>query len=204
MKAVIYLQFNFCHRKKEFGLNLEFLEIEHKFLVSETFDRKNFFKKIAKLHPRQSFDVEVMDTYFILPKLSQCVFRHRKDRTMEQLTVKSKDGGNEIRTEINLNLLKSLDQTKNVRTFLKFLDPAIKSLSINKKVEVREFSDCEIVFYEASNHVRKLYCVEFEAKDFTSAEEALEILKKYEKVTGFSEFARCNESLFEMLVEPFL
>ena len=173
-------------------------------MVSENFDHKLFLQKVNSLGPRQSFDVEVMDTYFILPKFKHCVFRHRKDRFIEQLTVKSRDGGNEIRTEINLDLLKTLDQTKNIRAFLKFIDPEVKSLSINKKVEVREFADCEIVFYQASNHAKKFSCVEFEAIGYDTAEEALEILKKYEKVTGFSEFAKCNESLFEMLVEPFL
>jgi hypothetical protein len=68
-----------------------------------------------------------------------------------------------------------------------------------KDMEVWHFHDCEAVFYVATADDRTVRCVEFEATVKPSREEALAIVSRYERATGFADAARTPESLLALL-----
>ena len=79
-----------------------------------------------------------------------------------------------------------------------------------KDLEVWHFHDCEAVFYVAtagdraggaqgSPAFKEVRCVEFEATVKPTREEALAIVSRYERATGFADATRTPESLLALL-----
>ena len=82
-----------------------FLEIEHKFVVDAGFDREALFAACRALDPEREKALTVTDTYYVPPGQANRIYRHRIDKEIQQLTLKSRGGDNEVRTEINLDLV---------------------------------------------------------------------------------------------------
>ncbi|MCX6126656.1 MAG: hypothetical protein NTV34_18135, partial [Proteobacteria bacterium] len=128
------------------------------------------------------------------------IYRHRFDREIEQLTVKSIGLDSEIRTEINLELLRSAGgQGAAVSSFLDTFGVTWKQ-TIQKDIAVAYFNDCEIVHYRASSGAHSIECVEFEAIGEMPVQKALKIITDYELKTGFNGLRREERSLFELLL----
>ena len=85
-------------------MGTSFLEIEHKYVVEAGFDRKAFLERLRSLSPLRMSEVEVEDTYYVLNAANGFVYRHRYDKELEQLTVKSVEKNPEVRLEVNLSL----------------------------------------------------------------------------------------------------
>lgn len=190
-------------------MDKKFSEIEHKYLVDEYFNFEKFAADVLKLGPHDHYEVDVLDHYFIINSSPKYIYRHRVDKKMQVLTAKSnmflqaKD--NEVREEINILLSQQLgQQTSQVMAFLQTLG-ARWSGCIAKKVHVFNFRKCEVCFYSAHKTaddnapITKFYCIEFEAKDFDSVEDARRTLANFEKRLGFFETTREKSSIFELV-----
>lgn len=181
---------------------MQFTEIEHKFLVGNSFAKEAFFAQIKQLRPDRSSEITVQDTYYLLKDNPSWVYRHRLDEEIQQLSVKSRGGDAEHRAEIDLNLgLGFGDQSKAVERFLKSIGVVWQGV-IKKHVWAFYFSDCEIVYYEASSACDHVCCVEFEARNCRSVEQSLQVIDSYESRLGFEKTARCKASLFDLLLDP--
>lgn len=177
-----------------------FLEIEHKFIVEPRFDKEAFLKALKSLSPGRQAKVSVRDTYFVLGHDTEHIYRHRFDREIQQLTVKSVESDAAVRMEINLPIDQSKgDQRHAVECFMKALG-CIWQAELAKDIEVSYFDDCEVVLYRATNGQRSFDCVEFEAVNPPTIEDGLSVLSKYEKVLGFDPSERDSRSLFELLL----
>ena len=189
---------------------MEFKEIEHKYVVGEDFDLGAFRAALEALNPVRHATLHVRDRYFITEsgRARGFVLRHRFDRELHELTLKSIAPDAEVRDEINLKL-QAGDQQARVDAFV-----AAQGLlwqgTLWKDLEVWHFPDCEAVFYVARADdslagvqggpaVKEVRCVEFEATVKPSREEALEIVRRYERATGFADATRTPESLLALL-----
>src|SRR5688572_29370001 len=167
---------------------LKFKEIEHKYVVGEDFDREAFRAALDALKPVRHATLHVRDRYFITEfgRDRGFVLRHRYDRELHELTLKSIASDAEVRDEINLKLQPG-DQQPQVDAFV-----AAQGLlwqgTLWKDLEVWHFHDCEAVFYVATADdgvaevqpapapTKVVRCVEFEATVKPSREEALAIV----------------------------
>lgn len=180
-------------------MNSNFKEFEHKYLLKGNEDVDQIFQKLRSLGNGSEKSLEVIDTYYFDESRPHLVYRHRIDREIQQLTVKSLGGDARDRMEINLHLLNDFTQDDSVGEFFNTLGNFRKS-AIHKSIRVIDFPDCECVYYRASSDQKTVFCFEFEALGANDLSEALSIISRYEQVAGFSPEYRCSESLFELLV----
>lgn len=178
----------------------DFLEIEHKFVVDDAFDRDAFFDRCRALAPQHEKALTVTDTYYVPPGSVNRIYRHRIDREIQQLTLKSRGGDNEVRTEINLELGAERSQAEAVEAWMRILG-ATPGFGISKDIRVFDYPDCEIVYYEASHGSRNVCCIEFEAKHAESEAQGRLVLRKYEEHLGFDSDRREKVNLFDLLVQ---
>ena len=180
---------------------LQFLEIEHKFIVDERFDRQTFRETIEHLHPTRTSTVRVRDRYFLteMGRRRKFLIRHRYDPELHQLTLKTLEEDTEVRSEINLDLGHHAgDQQAEIDAFLEQL-VVHWSGTLHKDIEVWHFSDIEIVHYHAKTNSRSVQCVEFEATGQSSLTDAIATLERYEHDTGFADQPRSRLSLPQIL-----
>src|SRR5262245_57719996 len=129
---------------------LEFQEIEHKFVVGADFDLEPFREALNAMKPVRHAKLHVRDRYFITEagRRRGFVLRHRFDRELHELTLKSVGADAEVRDEINLKL-RAGDQQAEVDAFV-----AAQGLlwqgTLWKDLEVWHFADCEAVYYVAT------------------------------------------------------
>lgn len=178
---------------------LEFVEIEHKFLVDGTFDLGDFSARARAMKPADEGQVDVRDTYYVVKAMPGHVIRHRVDREIQQLSVKSFAPDNERRLEVNLELDQGAgDQQRAVAAFLAPLGILWRG-NIQKKILVFYFPECEVVHYEARSGDKTVACVEFEAITKSGEAAALDAIHRHEAAFGFDASRRCRQSLFEIL-----
>ena len=180
---------------------MRFTEIEHKFLVSGTFDLPRFRATVEALGPVRTFALRVRDRYFLTEhgQARRYVIRHRYDEALHHLTIKALEADPEVRSEINLDLGQHAgEQAAAVEAFVGRLGATWRG-DIAKDIEVWEFPTCEIVHYTASAGDRRVQCVEFEALHAASVEEALAVLSHYERAAGFADAERSLASLVDLL-----
>jgi len=181
--------------------DLRFTEVEHKFLVDEAFDLAAFGAMLDRLSPTRRAEVKVTDRYFLTTsgRHARFLIRHRFDRELHQLTLKTLETDPEVRTEINLDLSRADgDQADAVDAFLDRLGLEWRG-TLHKAIHVWYFSDVEVVHYRATAGDRAARCVEFEARGTTSLEAALAAVGRYERATGFEARAREHRSLPQIL-----
>lgn len=176
----------------------KFKEFEHKYLLTGTESVESIFEALRSVSGGKEKSLDVTDTYFYQGDSPKFVYRHRRDREIQQLSVKSLSKDARERTEINLHFLNEEDQFEAVVRFMETLGE-FRKLSIRKSIQVIDFPDCECVYYEASNGTKTVRCFEFEALGAENLEQALEIISNYETLAGFSPDIRCHQSLFELL-----
>jgi hypothetical protein len=178
---------------------LRFKEVEHKFVVGDHFDLEGFRQALTALGPVRHVTLRVRDRYFITESGRDrgFVIRHRFDRELHELTIKSVAADAEVRDEINLNL-KAGDQDATVDAFVG-AQGVVWQGALWKDLEVWHFADCEVVHYIATAGERVVRCVEFEATDKPTLEAALAVVSRYEAATGFSEAERNPASLLELM-----
>ena len=179
---------------------LGFTEIEHKFIVDDRFDLRRFRLALDHLHPTRTSSVHVQDRYYLTDaSKGRFVIRHRYDEELHHLTLKTVADDTEVRTEVNLDLGHHAgDQHEAVEAFLDHLGIQWSG-TLHKELEVWHFPDIEIVHYHASTDARSVRCVEFEATRKSSLAGALEIVRRYERATGFGDRHRSRLSLPQML-----
>lgn len=177
-----------------------FIEIEHKFIVPAGFSRHDFLNTARQLGALRTDEVVVKDTYYVLKGWSSHVFRHRFDREIQQLTVKSVGKSTFERLEVNLDLLRDgIDQAAAIQAFLNVFGVAWTA-TLTKDIGVAYFADCEVVHYRAKAGDRAIECVEFEAIGFSDGPSALPILNQYERSFGLGDETVENQSLFHLLL----
>ena len=178
---------------------LKFKEIEHKYVVGEDFDLEAFRAALDALKPVRHATLHVRDRYFITEsgRARGFVLRHRFDRELHELTLKSIASDAEVRDEINLKL-QAGDQQAQVDAFVA-AQGVLWQGALWKDLEVWHFHDCEVVLYAATADARTVRCVEFEATVKLTREEALAIVSRYERATGFADATRTPESLLALL-----
>jgi len=180
---------------------MRFLEIEHKFVVPPDFDLAAFTAAVEALQPRRRTALDVRDRYFLTRhgRQQRYVIRHRFDAELHQLTLKSFGDDPETRTEVSLDLGHHAgDQVAAVDAFLQPQEIEWHG-RIEKTIRVWYFDDCEVVHYTASTDVRTIACIEFEAVHAASVDEALSVLHRYERATGFENTPRAMTSLVGLL-----
>ena len=176
-----------------------FREIEHKYVVPDTFDRDAFRRTVTALSPRSTTQVTVEDTYFAVRSPEGFIFRHRYDEELQHLTVKSYTGDSENRLEVNLDLGQHAgNQREAAQAFLEVLGITWQGLIV-KELEVYYFDDCEIAVYTAHAQGRTVNCVEFEALGGGSLEDSLAIIRRYEELCGFEGLEREQQALVSLL-----
>ena len=176
-----------------------FQEVEHKYVVGDGFDLGEFRRAVDELLPMRTTSLSVRDVYYATAHQSGHLYRHRFDRELQQLTVKSLEEDSEVRLEVNLDLgLHRGDQQEAVEAFLATFGIVWRGV-VRKEIEVYYFPDCEIVYYEASTDARSVRCVELEAVGQSSVEQAIKILDRYRKLVGFDGRQRTPKTLVEIL-----
>lgn len=178
---------------------LRFKEIEHKFIVEKVFDLAAFRAALQVMGPARHEMLRVRDRYFITEAGRQrgFILRHRHDRELHELTLKTVVGDAEVRDEINL-ALRPDDQDAVVDAFV-LAQGVIWSGTLWKDLEVWHFADCEVVHYVATTDTREIHCVEFEATEKASLEGALAVMLRYEVATGFADATRTPASLVDLV-----
>lgn len=180
---------------------MRFTEVEHKFVVDAGFDVAAFRRAIEALGPERTDALQVRDRYFLaIDGLTRhYILRHRFDHELHQLTIKSLASDPEVRDEINLDLGHHRgDQAAQVDAFMARMGVAWRG-ELQKALEVWYFADCEVVYYAATSGDRTVHCVEFEAIGQASVPDALAVLARYERATGFDAATRSRLSLVELL-----
>jgi hypothetical protein len=181
--------------------DLRFKEIEHKFVVDERFDLEAFRRQLATLGPADTNAITVRDRFFLTEGgvARRILFRHRFDDELHHLTVKSIEDDPEVRVEVNVDLGHHQgSQDAQVDAFIDQLGVVWRG-TLHKSLEVWYFPGCEVVYYEAFTDSRSVRCVEFEATEKGSLDEALAIVARYERVTGFEGATRSLLSLPQLL-----
>ncbi|MDA1306109.1 MAG: hypothetical protein O2917_02450 [Acidobacteria bacterium] len=178
---------------------LQFKEIEHKFIVPASFDLARFRDTLETMRPTRHAVLRVRDRYFITEagQARGFVLRHRHDRELHELTLKTVVGDAEVRDEVNLKL-RPEDQDVVVDAFVA-AQGIVWQGALWKDLEVWHFADCEVVHYVATADDQTVHCVEFEATTKTTLAEALAVVARYEKATGFADAVRTPASLVDLL-----
>jgi len=181
---------------------LQFHEIEHKFVVGgrgDRFDLEAFRAALEALRPVKHATLRVRDRYFITEtgRARGFVIRHRFDQQLHELTIKAVAADAEVRQEVNLELAPG-DQQAQVDAWVDAMGIVWQG-SLWKDLEVWHFDDCEVVHYVATAGEATVRCVEFEATSKPSLEQALSVVRRYELATGFAEADRTPESLLQLL-----
>ena len=180
---------------------MRFTEIEHKFVVDNQFDLAVFGRALDALGPTRRTSLHVHDRYFLTEdgRAKRYVIRHRFDAELHQLTIKSLAADPEVRDEISLDLGHAAgDQAAQVDAFVARMGVTWSGV-LQKDIDVWYFPDCEVVYYVASSGERTVRCVEFEATVKPSVAEALAIVERYERATGFVAANRSLQSLVDLL-----
>ena len=141
------------------------------------------------------------DRYFLteVGRRRRFLIRHRYDEKLHHLTVKTLDADTEVRVEVNLDLGHHAgDQQAQVDAFVGQLGVAWAG-TLHKDLEVWDFPDCEVVYYQASTDGHSVRCVEFEATRKESLAAALAIVERYERATGFDRADRTRRPLIEIM-----
>ena len=183
------------------SVEFRFKEIEHKYVVGDAFDLPRFRDALAALGPDRTSAIRVRDRYYLIDGSLErrFVIRHRFDAELHHLTIKSLETDTEIRDEINLDLGQHAgDQAAQVEAFLARVGIQWSG-TVYKDVDVWYFPDCEVVHYLASTDARSVRCVEFEATRRESLSDALAIVDRFERATGFDRLARSRLSLPQLL-----
>lgn len=181
--------------------DLQFTEIEHKFIIDEQFDLTGFREAIGRLQPTRTTSLRVQDRYYVTDgsRNGRFVIRHRFDAELHHLTLKTIEADTQVRSEINLDLGHHAgDQHDAVEAFLDHLGVQWSG-TLHKDLEVWHFPDIEVVHYRASTEARSVRCVEFEATRKSSLAGALAIVERYERATGFAGRRRSRLSLLQTL-----
>jgi hypothetical protein len=182
-------------------VGLRFKEVEHKFIVPPTFDVEAFTTRVEALGPSHRVDLRVRDRYFITEagRAGGFILRHRHDRELHELTLKTVTRDAEVRDEINLKL-RPVDQDATVDAFVRAQRPIWQG-TLWKDIRVWHFPDCEVVYYRASidDDSRVIDCVEFEAVHQATLDEALTVMARFEAATGFADAIRTPASLVELM-----
>jgi adenylate cyclase class IV len=184
--------------------NLQFLEIEHKFVIEADLDIRSLLDGLHQRKPEKFIQTDVQDTYFLVENPPQAVYRHRIDSYLQQLTVKSLGADTEVRLEVNLDLDPAKgNQIEGIRAFLAPLGVLWQG-TLRKEVQAFYFADAEVVYYQAQYLDRVVRCFEIEARKPPSIEGAQKILADWEESLGFDPAKRSQASLLELLVIPTL
>ena len=181
--------------------DLRFTEIEHKFLVDDQFDLAVFDPTLRDLGPEKTTSIQVRDRYYLTAggQAGGFLIRHRFDPELHHLTLKAVGPDTEARSEINLDLGHHAgDQQAAVDAFLDRLGVEWRG-TLQKDLRVWQFADIEVVHYCATTETRAVRCVEFEATHKPSLTDALDVVHRYERATGFDERDRSRLSLPQML-----
>ncbi len=180
---------------------MRFTEVEHKFVVGDTFKPEVFALTLDALGPTRRTSLRVRDRYFMTGdgRTRHFILRHRFDEELQQLTMKSLSADPEVRDEINLDLGHHRgDQSAQVDAFVARLG-VVWSGVIHKDIDVWYFPDCEVVHYVATSTTRVVRCVEFEAIHHATLATALAVIERYEQATGFDPGTRSKQSLVDLL-----
>ena len=124
-----------------------FKEIEHKFVVGPTFDLDAFDRALTAIGPTRRNRIEVRDEYFLTADglARGYVVRHRYDRELHQLTLKSRERDPQVRDEITLDLgHHSGEQREAVEAFVSRMGLQWSG-TVTKDLRVWYFPDCEVV-----------------------------------------------------------
>lgn len=180
-------------------VGLRFKEIEHKFIVPSTYDVEALTSRVEAMGPSRRVDLRVRDRYFITEagRAWGFILRHRHDRELHELTLKSVTRDAEVRDEINLKL-RPVDQDATVDAFVRAQRPIWQGV-LWKDIRVWHFPECEVVYYRASTDGRSIDCVEFEAVHQTTLDAALAVMARFEDAAGFGGEARTPASLVELM-----
>lgn len=181
--------------------DLRFTEIEHKYVVDASFDLPRFRAAVAALGPARTGTIRVRDRYYLTEggDARRFLLRHRYDEELHHLTIKALEDDTERRDEVNLDLGHHAgDQEAQVEAFMDRLGVLWRG-TLTKALEVWQFPDCEVVYYEATAGSRSVCCVEFEATRKVSTADALAIVRRYERATGLAGATRSRLSLPQLL-----
>ena len=95
------------------------LEIEHKFVLDEQFDRAAFCAKVEVLGPIRTVHTEVDETYYLVKATPELIYRHRYDENHQDLTYKTfRQGDIEVRKKSASHLTTNAATKAQVTSFV--------------------------------------------------------------------------------------
>ncbi len=174
------------------------LEIEYKFKASHI-TKEEFHQRIeAQLNHREiPIYVVSCDDYYIREG-SDGFLRYRKGGNKTELTLKTKQQGNTVRKEINLNL--SDNDDLSIVEFLTLSDYK-KHFSVFKEAWIFHLDDCDASFYTLSDG-RSF--IELEAKNSENVKDAIAVIDKWSILLELNKENRETRSLYEIITNEML
>ena len=139
------------------------------------------------------------DDYYEEPAMAEKTgaqfIRYRKGGNYHELTVKRKQEENVVRDEINVDV--SGNSETSIANFLSLLGYT-KTFQVYKEAWIWHFEDCVVSYYTLSDG-RSV--IELEAIKYTTINEGISIINKWEKLLQLQNLERESRSLFEIYTE---
>jgi adenylate cyclase class IV len=175
---------------------MNLLEIEKKYWA-DNFSKEEFESRILEAcYPTiiKPYYVVSCDDYFVREGAhSEDFIRFRKGADKFELTVKRKELSNVIRKEINIDVSNNNDIS--ILSFLRLIGYT-KSFQVYKESWIWSLKDCDASYYTLSDG-RSI--IELEAHgDFTSRDEAINVIDAWESNLGISSLIKEDKSLYEI------
>ena len=153
------------------------MEVEYKYWANG-FSKEDLYSVILECKSRLLDDNHIYvvscDDYYIGSNTDSFI-RFRKSMGSSELTLKAKQDGNVVRTEINIDVTRNDDLS--VESFL-ILGGYKKIFSIFKEAWIWRFDNCDVSFYTLADG-RSV--VEIEATSYNSDKEGVGIISSWEK-----------------------
>ena len=177
-------------------------EIEYKYWAG-SITKEQFLERVMKaadslgMKAPESLYIVSCDDYYIRPLVTDSFLRFRKGYGRYELTLKVKESGNVVRTEINLDLTNNHDHSVDR---LLVLSGYIKAFQVFKEAWIWSFGECDVSFYTLADG-RSV--IEVESMGYSSTEEGVSIISKWESALGLCEKDREARSLYEIFSDEF-
>ena len=183
---------------------MKFIEIEYKYKIDA--NKRLAFKDLVKDIEGISFVyIESYDIYYTRSDGEFLRYRYSEDKKQKRAEItykkKSIESNNVIREEVNLRV--DANDFETVDKFITGLDYKY-NVKVFKACDIYETNEVQIVFYsvqDEENNWQSFVEIEVREGTFSTEEEGVEIMRKYEKLLeplGITYQNRLSKSLYEM------
>ncbi len=176
---------------------MNYKEIEYKYWADDL-SKEGFSAMIKAACPDITPPIYVVscDDYYLIDSCgSQSFVRFRKGGNLYELTLKSKEKGNVVRNEINLNV--SANDDSSIVEFLT-LSGYKKAFQVYKEAWIWRVDNCVISYYTLSDG-RSV--IELESEGYKTIDDGISIINDWESKLGLDSLTKEKRSLYEIFTE---